>query len=94
MPVLRDIKKIEAQWKKSCHLTHQLWCTCGNFLSHFKWPGSQEENGSVDVSEISLAAPEPSGGDTTKDTGGIRDVEEAIAAAISFELDDTGYVGG
>nr|QYD01868.1 ORF2 [Torque teno felis virus] len=24
----------EAIWKQSCSRTHQLWCTCGNWVSH------------------------------------------------------------
>nr|BDU80035.1 ORF2 [Raccoon dog Torque teno virus 2] len=28
--------KHEAIWKKSCSRTHQLWCSCGDWVSHLR----------------------------------------------------------
>nr|WCS65880.1 ORF2 [Torque teno Leptonychotes weddellii virus 1] len=40
-------RKQEALWKQHCVKTHNQFCLCGNFLSHFKWP-----SGGVDIGGI------------------------------------------
>lgn len=33
-----DYKKKEALWKQSISKSHQIWCSCPNYLLHFEKP--------------------------------------------------------
>nr|ASA48686.1 ORF2 [Torque teno Leptonychotes weddellii virus 1] len=30
-------RQAEAKWKRAMSIAHQAFCSCGNFLLHFKW---------------------------------------------------------
>nr|WCS65381.1 ORF2 [Torque teno Leptonychotes weddellii virus 1] len=36
-------RKQEALWKRNISISHSLFCSCGNFLDHFKWPSTGGE---------------------------------------------------
>nr|WKF25153.1 ORF2 [Torque teno neovison virus] len=86
-----DYKRKEALWKKQCSISHQLFCNCGDWTYHLKWPGSRGTNGSLSDTAISQDERKPSVGNTTTVSGGTTpgDVEEALDVAVAFELDDT-----
>nr|WBM82624.1 MAG: ORF2 [Torque teno polar bear virus 7] len=67
-------KKNEAIWKRSISVSHTLWCSCGDYLNHFRPPCPIGEGGAgptgADVSlaeGISFATITPSTGDGEDD---------------------------
>nr|ASA48890.1 ORF2 [Torque teno Leptonychotes weddellii virus 1] len=38
-------RKQEALWKRNLSLSHSAFCSCKNFLDHFKWPSAGAEGG-------------------------------------------------
>nr|QWX94671.1 ORF3 [Torque teno neovison virus] len=83
-------KKAIAEWKRNCSYTHSLICPCKDYTSHFKWLGYREANGYASDSATGKVVPGPLDGATITGTGSTSDVEEAIDAAVSFQLDDSG----
>nr|WKF25167.1 ORF3 [Torque teno neovison virus] len=83
-------KKAIAEWKRNCSYTHSLIYPCKDYTSHFKWLGYREANGYASDSATGKVVPGPLDGATITGTGSTSDVEEAIDAAVSFQLDDSG----
>lgn len=90
LAVTLNYKKALAEWKRKCSYTHSLICSCGNYTSHFEWRGSPGSSGYASDSAISRVVPGPLDGATIKGHGSTRDIEEALEAAVSFHLDDSG----
>nr|WKF25121.1 ORF3 [Torque teno neovison virus]WKF25127.1 ORF3 [Torque teno neovison virus]WKF25130.1 ORF3 [Torque teno neovison virus]WKF25133.1 ORF3 [Torque teno neovison virus] len=88
-PSLSFQKKI-AEWKRQCSYTHSLICSCRDFTQHFKWLGYRETNGYASDSATGKVVRGPLDGATITGTGSTSDVEEALDAAVCFQLDDSG----
>nr|WBM82746.1 MAG: ORF2 [Torque teno polar bear virus 47] len=88
IPGTLSFKKQEAIWKKSIAETHKIFCSCPNYLLHFKWPTSTAAPGYASGSDTSPVVRGPLDGATIKGSGTGGDLEEAVAAAVSFLVDD------
>nr|USZ80599.1 ORF2 [Tick-associated anellovirus 6] len=89
-PGTPDYKRAEAFWKKNIVYTHNFFCSCSNYLQHFRWPGSLEQNGSGGATGTIAAVRGPLDGASIKGHGTAEDIDCAIDAAVAFHLDDTG----
>nr|ASA49058.1 ORF2 [Torque teno Leptonychotes weddellii virus 1] len=38
-------RRLEARWKQKLSHEHLAFCSCGNFLLHFKWPSGDDAIG-------------------------------------------------
>nr|WPH57529.1 hypothetical protein [Torque teno virus] len=85
-----EYKRAEAFWKQNISATHRIFCLCPNWMLHFRWPGYLAQYGSGAATAISGVVPGPLDGATITGHGSRADVDEAIAAAVHFGLDDSG----
>nr|QZE11980.1 MAG: ORF2 [Giant panda anellovirus]USZ80606.1 ORF2 [Tick-associated anellovirus 9] len=89
-PGTPDYKRAEAHWKKNISYTHNFFCSCNNYLSHFKWPGFRDELGFGGGTVTTGVVRGPLDGASITGHGSPADVRDAIHAAVAFDLDDTG----
>nr|USZ80604.1 ORF2 [Tick-associated anellovirus 8] len=89
-PGTLEYKRAEAHWKKNASYTHNFFCACGDFLSHFRWPGSLGGIGSGSGMATTGVVRGPLDGASITGHGSGDEVRDAIHAAVAFDLDDTG----
>nr|QZE11972.1 MAG: ORF2 [Giant panda anellovirus] len=83
-------KRAEAHWKRNIHYTHNFFCACPDWKSHFKWPGSPEPSGSGAVTGTTRVVQGPFDGSSIAGHGLTDgDISEAVGAAVSFHVDDS-----
>nr|ASA48518.1 ORF2 [Torque teno Leptonychotes weddellii virus 1]ASA48521.1 ORF2 [Torque teno Leptonychotes weddellii virus 1] len=70
-------RQAEAKWKRGVSLAHAAFCSCGNFLLHFKWCGGERrDTGDPDGADGGVDAATNTGEDITGHTGGDGDVTD------------------
>lgn len=85
-----EYKIQEAYWKKNISATHRFFCACPNWLLHFKWPGFHVRDGSAEGTGPTRVVRGPLDGAIISSPGShAGDTQEAVAAAVSFLVDDT-----
>nr|WCS65317.1 ORF2 [Torque teno Leptonychotes weddellii virus 1]WCS65321.1 ORF2 [Torque teno Leptonychotes weddellii virus 1]WCS65852.1 ORF2 [Torque teno Leptonychotes weddellii virus 1] len=62
-------RKQEALWKRDLALKHREFCSCGNFLFHFKWPSGEKDTGDRE-DQNGEGDGDPTTGDIVGGTGG------------------------